>query len=109
MATLELPMGLLRQFLSDTISAAQSAVELYFRPLHWIANPGGKASHLTAHRIPELDQKEMGLLRLINAVICYNQGALIDYSFLIADKHKAMKREYLSNATNTDTLKELTD
>lgn len=99
----------LHLFLHETINAAKSAVSLYFRPLHWAANPIPNTSRsLVRHSRSELDRKELDLVTLIKSAVCYNQGALIEYSFLIAEKHKAMKSAFVSKES-LDKLRELTN
>ena len=85
------------------------AVGLYFRPLYWIANSEALTSRaLSVRARTDLDQREIGLLSLLKATICFNQGALIEYSFLVAEKHKAMKSTYLSGEGDVETLQRLT-
>jgi hypothetical protein len=106
MAALGLITRPLRYFLNDTLGVALSAAKLYFRPFLWIVNPYRNNLSLLAQGAHEFSERE--LLRLIQAVICFNQGALIEYNFLIADKHKAMKNAYLMNAKSRN-LKALTN
>ena len=99
----------LHHFWKETVDAGKSAVGLYFRPLYWIAKSEALTSRaLSVRARTDLDQREIGLLSLLKATICFNQGALIEYSFLVAEKHKAMKSTYLSGEGDVETLQRLT-
>ena len=102
--------GSLNAFWKDTLNAGKSAVSLYFRPLYWITNSHSLTASrsIIARRRYEVDRVEVGLLSLIKASVCFNQGALIEYSFLVAEKHKAMKTAFASGDRNVPELKHLT-
>jgi hypothetical protein len=89
------------QLLGELNLAARSAASEYFEPLTWIADGIKKREYGVQSSEGKTQNSDETLstpnakanLTLLQNSICYNQSAIIEYAFLVAQKHKLIKEE----------------
>lgn len=97
-------MAALTWLVRDVGRMAGEAAEMYFRPFYRT----GLAARENRRKIQKYGGGLDDAFIIIQKAISYNQGALIQYSFLAAEKHKALKEAFRSDAKNSEEIQVLT-
>lgn len=98
-------MGSLNLLLKKTPHLIIQATEDFFSPQKPITET---AKFIARHHYhSKVQKKSENILPLLNNLICYNQGSLIEYSLLAAERHKKIKDEYRKKLRNKSLIHSL--
>ena len=91
------------QNLQSIHALAKQAIEAYFQPISYALSLFDKSFSFEVRykRLKQENLAEIRTLRTVQNALCLNQGNFLQYSFVTAEKHKALKAALHKDASKT--------